>query len=69
MVYPTDTARRGETLMVFGSPSGSQGNIVNPGVNELVLPDYKHTWANIRKVADAPESAKHISFKSKEYSV
>jgi arsenite oxidase large subunit len=67
MVYPTDTARRGETLMVFGSPSGSQGNIVNPGVNELVLPDYKHTWANIRKVADAPESARHISFKSKEY--
>ncbi|MCK0104614.1 arsenate reductase (azurin) large subunit [Pseudohalocynthiibacter sp. F2068] len=67
MVYPTPTARRGETLMVFGSPAGSQGNVINPGVNELVLPDYKHTWANIRKVADAPESARHISFKSKEY--
>jgi len=67
MVYPTATARRGETLMVFGSPSGSQGNIINPGVNELVLPDYKHTWANIRKVADAPASAKAVSFKSKEY--
>jgi len=67
MAYPTPTARRGETLMVFGSPAGSQGNIINPGVNELVLPDYKHTWANIRKVADAPESAKAISFKSKEY--
>lgn len=69
MVYPTATARRGETLMVFGSPAGSQGNIVNPGVNELVLPDYKHTWANIRKVADAPASAKAISFKSKEYKI
>jgi arsenite oxidase large subunit len=67
MAYPTATARRGETLMVFGSPSGSQGNVVNPGVNELVLPDYKHTWANIRKLSDAPESAKHVSFKSKEY--
>ncbi|NOX73626.1 MAG: arsenate reductase (azurin) large subunit [Alphaproteobacteria bacterium] len=67
MAYPTPTARRGETLMVFGSPSGSQGNVVNPGVNELVLPDYKHTWANIRKLSDAPESARHVSFKSKEY--
>lgn len=69
MVYPTATARRGETLMVFGSPAGSQGNIINPGVNELVLPDYKHTWANIRKVADAPASARAISFKSKEYKI
>ena len=67
MAYPTPTARRGETLMVFGSPAGSQGNVINPGVNELVLPDYKHTWGNIRKIADAPESAKHVSFKSKEY--
>jgi arsenite oxidase large subunit len=67
MVYPTSTARRGETLMVFGSPAGSQGNVINPGVNELVLPDYKHTWANIRKIADAPASTKAVSFKSKEY--
>jgi len=67
MAYPTPTARRGETLMVFGSPAGSQGNVINPGVNELVLPDYKHTWGNIRKIADAPESARHVSFKSKEY--
>lgn len=67
MVYPTATARRGETLMVFGSPAGSQGNVINPGVNELVLPDYKHTWADIRKISDAPATAKAISFKSKEY--
>ena len=45
MAYPTDTAKRGHVAMVFGSPAGSQGNVVNPGVNELVLPDYKHTWA------------------------
>tara|TARA_R110000787_G_scaffold248041_1_gene353586 strand:+ start:4993 stop:7440 length:2448 start_codon:yes stop_codon:yes gene_type:complete len=67
MVYPTSTARRGETLMVFGSPAGSQGNVINPGVNELVLPDYKHTWADIRKISDAPATVKAVSFKSKEY--
>ena len=67
MAYPTDTSKRGQVAMVFGSPSGSQGNVVNPGVNELVLPDYKHTWGNIRKLADATPAAKAVSFKSKEY--
>jgi len=67
MAYPTDTAKRGQVAMVFGSPAGSQGNVVNPGVNELVLPDYKHTWGNIRKLADAPPKARAVSFKSKEY--
>ncbi len=67
MAYPTATARRGEVAMVFGSPSGSQGNVVNPGVNELILPDYKHTWGDIRKLADATPQARAVSFKSKEY--
>jgi arsenite oxidase large subunit len=67
MAYPTDTAKRGHVAMVFGSPAGSQGNVVNPGVNELVLPDYKHTWGNIRKIANATPRVSAVSFKSKEY--
>ena len=67
MAYPTDTAKRGHVAMVFGSPAGSQGNVINPGVNELVLPNYKHTWGDIRKLADAPPQARAVSFKSKEY--
>lgn len=67
MAYPTPTAKRDQVFMVFANPNGAQGNIINPGVNELVLPDYKHCWANIRKIADAPESVKGISMKSKEY--
>jgi arsenite oxidase large subunit len=67
MAYPTDTAKRGQVAMVFGSPAGSQGNVVNPGVNELILPNYKHTWGDIRKLADATPLAAHVSFKSKEY--
>ncbi|RMH48004.1 MAG: arsenate reductase (azurin) large subunit [Alphaproteobacteria bacterium] len=67
MAYPTETMKRNQVAMVFGSPAGSQGNIVNPGVNELVLPDYKHTWGNIRKLSDATPRAKGVTFKSKEY--
>jgi arsenite oxidase large subunit len=67
IAYPTDTAKKGETFMIFGSPRGVQGNIIGEGVNELVIPVYKQTWADIRKLASAPANVKGISFKSLEY--
>ena len=67
MVYPTATARRGETFMLFAYPRGVQGNVVSAGVNEFVIPNYKQTWGNIRKLANAPASTRHLSFKSQEY--
>ena len=68
MVYPTETARPGETFMLFGYPKGVMGNVTNPeGVNELIIPNYKQTWADIRKLADAPAAVGHLSFKSKHY--
>ncbi|ETX27062.1 arsenate reductase (azurin) large subunit [Roseivivax isoporae] len=66
MVYLEPTARRNETFMLFGAPSGTQGNVINGGVNELVLPNYKQTWADIRKIADATPAARRQSFKSWE---
>ena len=52
--------------MLFAYPTGIQGNVVNAGVNELVVPNHKQTWGNIRKIADAPAAVSHLSFKSKE---
>ena len=59
MAYPTPTAKKGETFMLFAAPTGTQGNVINNGTNELVLPNYKQTWANIRKLADAPATVSH----------
>ncbi len=67
MVQPTETARKGETFMQFGYPTGVQGNVVSGGVNRLIVPNYKQTWGSIRKLANAPEDVRHLSFKSKEY--
>jgi arsenite oxidase large subunit len=67
MAYPTPTAKRKETFMLFGFPMGVQGNVVNAGVNELVIPNYKQTWGDIRKIADAPEVTRHVTMKSQEY--
>ncbi len=67
MAYPTPTAKRKQTFMLFGFPTGVAGNVVNAGVNELVIPDYKHSWANIRKIASASDKTKALSFKATEY--
>jgi arsenite oxidase large subunit len=69
MAYPTPTARRKQTFMLFAYPTGVQGNVVSAGVNESVIPNYKQTWAAIRKIADAPEGVRHLTFKSPEYPV
>jgi arsenite oxidase large subunit len=69
MVYPTPTAKKGHTFMLFAYPTGVQGNVVNAGTNELILPNYKQTWADIRKLASAPAGVKHLSFKAQEYKV
>ena len=67
MAYPTPSARKGETFMLFAYPTGVQGNVVSKGVNELIIPNYKQTWGSIRKIADAPEATAGLSFKSQEY--
>jgi arsenite oxidase large subunit len=69
MACPTPTAKRKQTFMLFAYPTGVQGNVVSAGVNELVIPNYKQTWGNIRKIADAPASLKGLTFKSAEYAV
>lgn len=66
LVYPEPTARRDETFMIFGAPNGTQGNVINAGTNELILPNYKQTWANIRKISDATPAAARVSYKSWE---
>ena len=67
MAVPSLAVKKGETFMLFAYPAGVQGNVVNSGVNELVIPNYKQTWANIRKIADQPEGVKYLSFKSWEF--
>ncbi|PTM39408.1 arsenate reductase (azurin) large subunit [Bosea sp. 124] len=69
MAYPTPSAKRKQAFMLFAYPTGVQGNVVSAGVNEFVIPNYKQTWGNIRKIANAPEGTKHLSFKSQEYAV
>ena len=67
IVYPVASAKRKQTFMLFAYPTGVQGNVVSAGVNEFIIPNYKQTWGAIRKIADAPEAVRHLTFKSEEY--
>ena len=58
MAQPTPTAKPGQTFMLFAYPTGAQGNVVNAGVNELTIPNYKQTWANS---ANSPISRRALS--------
>jgi arsenite oxidase large subunit len=53
--------------MLFAFPSGVVGNVISKGVNELIIPNYKQSWGNVRKLADAPQSVAGLSFKTQEY--
>jgi len=67
MAQPRSVAKPKQTFMLFAYPTGTMGNVVSKGVNELIIPNYKQTWASIRKIADAPEATRSLSFKSQEY--
>ena len=49
MAYPTPTAKRKQSFMLFAYPTGPQGNVVSKGVNQLVIPNYKQTSGDIPK--------------------
>jgi len=63
IVWPEQQTRRKETFLVFAHPAGPVGNVVSNATNELVIPNFKQTWADIRKLANAPEAVRHLSFK------
>jgi arsenite oxidase large subunit len=66
MVYPTPTAKPGQAFMLFIAPTGQVGNVISKGTNELMIPNYKNVWANIRRIGHTP-GAEGVSFKSIEY--
>ena len=69
-VPDADRAAQGRTFMLFGFPTGVQGNVVSGGVNEFVIPNYKQDVGEISASSrDAPASAKALTFKSWEYAI
>ncbi|MDN7681624.1 arsenate reductase (azurin) large subunit [Burkholderia cenocepacia] len=68
MAYLEPSIKSGHTFMQFGHFNGTVGNLVTPWVDQNVVPYYKGTWANLRRVGTLEDSKDSISFKSRRLS-
>jgi len=67
MVYIENDVKRDQAFMVFGSPNGAVGDVTTEATDKNILPYYKGTWADIRKVGSMDEYKRTVSFKSRRY--
>lgn len=67
MAYLEPDMKRGQTFMMFAYFNGNVGDVVTDWTDRNVVPYYKGTWANIRKVGTMEDYKKTVSFKRRRY--
>jgi arsenite oxidase large subunit len=67
MAYPQPEIKRNQTFMQFGHYHGIVGNVTTPWTDRNVVPYYKGTWANLRRVGSMEDFKKAVSFKDRRY--
>lgn len=67
MAYPVPSAKPGQTFMVFGYVNGIQGDVTTDWTDRNIIPYYKGTWANIRRVGSMEEYKRRVSFKDRHF--
>lgn len=66
MAYLVPEIKANQVFMQFGHFNGVQGDVTTEAVDRNVIPHYKGTWANLRKVSSG-EYRSTVSFKSRRY--
>lgn len=67
VAYLCADVKQGQAFMMFGSPFGVMGNVTTSATDENVVPYYKGTWADIRRVGPQADYRATMSFKSRRY--
>ncbi len=67
MAYLEPDMRRSHTFMQFGYFNGNVGDVVTEWTDRNVIPYYKGTWANLRKVSSIKDFEQTVSFKRRRY--
>lgn len=67
MAYPDASLKRGHTFMQFGWYNGIVGDVVTNWTDRNIIPYYKGTWANIRRIGGGEHFRRIASFKSRRY--
>ncbi|QFG32535.1 arsenate reductase (azurin) large subunit [Pseudomonas umsongensis] len=69
LAYLEPDIKRNHTFMQFGHFNGVMGDLTTPWTDRNVVPYYKGTWANIRRIGKVEEFKEKISFKSRRFNV
>jgi len=67
MAYPLGSAKPGHTFMLFGYIKGVHGHVVTSWVDRNVVPYYKGTWGDIRRVGTVDEWKQTVSLKDRRF--
>jgi arsenite oxidase large subunit len=67
MAYLEPQIKTAQTFMLFAYPFGVAGDVTTDAVDENVVPYYKGTWADIRRVGSIEEFKRTVSFKSRRF--
>lgn len=67
MVYPNPTTKKNQTFMVFGYFNGIQDDVTTTWADRHIIPYYKGTWGNIRRVGTMEDYKRTVSFKNRRF--
>jgi arsenite oxidase large subunit len=57
--------KSGQTFMQFGYDNGVQGDVTTNWTDRNIIPYYKGTWADVRRIGPLADAARRISLKSR----
>lgn len=67
MALVEPNGKRGQTFMLFGYFNGVAGDVTTDWTDRNVVPYYKGTWADVRRVGTLNEFKKSVTFKDRHY--
>lgn len=67
MAYLEPDIARNQTFMMFGYDNGVVGDVVTPWTDRNLIPYYKGTWVDIRKVGSMKDYKRTVSFKRRRF--
>ena len=67
MAYLEPDIKTGQTFMMFAYDNGVMGDVTTEWTDENVVPYYKGTWADVRRIGSMDDYKRTVSFKRRRY--
>lgn len=67
MAYLEPAIKHDQVFMMFGYPFGIAGDVTTAAVDRNVVPYYKGTWADLRRIGTMADYRQRVTFKSRRF--